>query len=341
MAFAAAVVTVFGTPVNLKTTLKTSGVYEKAVDGVIDQAKKDQGEGSAVSDVPIDDPAIQAAIKAALPADFVEQTSSQAIDGLFGWLQGKTQSPQFSIDLNTAKQKLATGVADVAYARASTLPVCTLQQLQTINPSDVDIFSLPCLPPNVNLQAERDKLANKIASGNEFLEDTTISSEDLPKDNGQTAFDKASVVPTVYQWLVRLPWILGGVAVLAAAVLVFLHDERRRGILLVGRALLVLGLVLIAIAALANFAIGKVQLQGNGTLQATLTDLVQTLSSQFNAVLTKFGAVYVVVGAVTMLALHFTKPKTLESVPVKEDNPEPAKTSATETVVEETEKPTE
>jgi hypothetical protein len=324
-AVAAAAVVVFGTPLHLKDSLKTSGIYEKAVDSIIDQAKKDQG--NQASDVPIDDPEVQAAIKNALPPEFLERTSEQAIDGIFGWLQGKTETPQFAIDLNEAKQRLANSVADTAYNRASTLPVCTTEQLQQLNPSDIDVFSLPCLPPNINLQAERDKLVDQITSGGEFLEDTTISADDLPKENGETAFDRASMVPTVYQWLVRTPWILGGLALLFGAGLVWLHDERRRGIWLVGRATLATGAVLLISALIVNYLTGQINLKDGEPIQTALVDLARNLSDLTNAVLIKFGVVYVVVGSAIMLGIHFTKPKTLDQSPVKENDTTPVDTA--------------
>lgn len=326
VAVSAAVITVFGTPTNIKDTLKNSGVYGDVVSSVIDQAKNNQtGDTKAV---PIDNPEVQAAIKNALPPDYIEQNAGQAIDGIFSWLQGRTETPQFAIDLNEAKQRLATGVADAAYSRAIGLPPCTASQLQNLDRNNIDIFTIPCLPPGVNLQAERDKLASSIASNDQVLDDATISSEDLPKENGQNVFDRADAVPTLYQWFVRSPWILAGLALVTAAGLLFLHDDRRRGLLVIGRALLVTGIILVVSALLVNYVAGTVKLTGEaGDAQAAVTDLIRTLARQFNDVLIKFGAGYALVGAGILLGLRFTRPKVLEQKPT----PNPSDTPVAET----------
>lgn len=310
-AVSAATVVAFGTQANLKDTLRDSGVYTSAVDGIIEQATKEQKTGN--EDVPIGDADVQKVIRDTLSPEFLEQTSSSAIDGIFSWLQGKTDQPEFSIELGAAKQRLANGLGDVALARASKLQPCSLEQLQTLNPNETNIFSLPCLPPGVDLQAERAKLVNQIASSDELLKDTTVSVDDLPQENGQDVFEKAEAVPTAYQWLVRLPWILGGVALLSAAALIFLHDERRRGIWLIGRALLITGVILVIFTLISNYVIAQINPGTGDIAQKIAIDVGQSFAAELNKVIVIFGVVYTLLGAAAMLGIHLTKPKTLGS----------------------------
>lgn len=318
-AVGAATVVAFGSQAGLKDTLNSSGAYDRAVDGIIEQATKEQRENG--EGVPIDDADVQKVIRDTLSPEFLEQNSSSAIDGIFGWLQGNTERPEFTIDLTETKQKLANGLGEVAFARASNLQPCTVQQLQTLDPNNTDIFSLPCLPPGVDLQTERAKLVDQIANGDEFLKDSTISADELPKENGQDVFDKAENVPTVYQWLVRLPWILGGLAVLAATALLFLHDERRRGIWVIGRTLLITGVILVIFTLVSNYIISTINPVGTDIAQKIVTDVVRSFAREINSVIIKFGVAYAVVGAAIMLGIHFTKPKTLEQTPDKENTP--------------------
>ena len=234
LAISAATVAVFGSSVGLKSTIKASGIYDKAVDGIIGQIKKDNAKQiysepkHTKDEISFDDPAMQDAVKKALPTSFLESTANGVIDGLFGWLEGKTNTPVFTIDLTESKKQLAVGIGEVAYQKALALPVCTTTQLRTINLSGLDLNNLPCLPPGINLQTERDKFVETAINSKDFLPDTTITNEDLSKTDGKTVFDQANNVPPVYQWLVKLPYILGVIGILAGLGVVFLHDERRR-----------------------------------------------------------------------------------------------------------------
>ena len=331
LATSAATVIVFGSPDPIKTAIKDSGVYDKAVDTVLSEAKRQTQAGE--SEIPLDDPGIQKAVEDALPPEFIEQTAGGAIDGLFAWLQGKTESPQFTIDLNDAKRRLATGIGEAAYAKANTLPPCTAAQLRTLDRNDLDIFNLPCVPPGLDLRAEQAKLVQQISSNNEFLQDTTVTAEDLPQQDGQNAFDQAAIVPQAYVWLVRLPWILGVLALVSATGVILLHDERRRGVWVVGRTAIAVGVVLVISSVLVNYLAGQVRPEGQNELVNLVPGIIRDLAGQFNRILITFGIGYGVAGAATMLAIRLTRPKlaseSTEPAPktegVPEPGPEPAK----------------
>jgi hypothetical protein len=179
------------------------------------------------------------------------------------------------------------------------------------------------LPPGVDLKAEQAKLVQKISSGNDVVKDATITADDLPKENGETVFDQASTAPSVYTWLVRLPWILGGLAVVSGIALLLLHDERRRGLWVVGRAMFVTGLVLTASVLLVSYLAGQVHpaVDNQNDLVTLVPDIIRSLANQVNHVLLLFGAGYAAVGAGTMLGLHLTRPKTPKPAPAAAETP--------------------
>src|SRR5690606_13812244 len=99
------------------------------------------------------------------------------------------------------KQRLATGIGEAAYTRANNLSPCTVAQLRTMDPNNLDIFNLPCVPPGVDLRAEQTKLVQEISTSDEFLEDPVVTANDLSQENGHSVFDQTSAVPTAYSWL--------------------------------------------------------------------------------------------------------------------------------------------
>lgn len=312
-ALAAAMVSVIGSPDHIKEIAKDSGLYDHAIQGVIDEAK-DANKLDGSQDVPLDDPDVQAAIKTALPPDFIEQNANQTIDGFFGWLEGRSANPEFSIDLQDAKSRVATQIADVAYDRAKTLQTCTAEQQQALGRTGIDVFTIPCVPAGTDLEAERQNLINGINDSGEVLEDPTISTTDLPRQNGETVFERLDAVPDVYAWLKRLPWILGAVAILSAALLYVLHKDKRRAFLVIARALIITGAILLLIALASRLLIEQVEPSGDA-FQATVLNLVQAVSSQLRDALVWFGGGYTLAGAGILIALHLTKPKILEQTP--------------------------
>src|SRR5690606_29947247 len=101
VATSAATVIVFGSPDRIKNSLNDSGVYDRATDSILEQITKDPSVAS--SEVPADDPEIQKVLKDTLSPEFLEQTSTSAIDGVFDWLRGQTEKPEFKIDLTATK----------------------------------------------------------------------------------------------------------------------------------------------------------------------------------------------------------------------------------------------
>ena len=319
LAVSAATVTVFGSVAGLKSNIKDSGIYDKVVDGIVSQIKKDQAKkpnnesGPANDEISIDDPAVQEVIKKALPASFLETSANDVIDGVFGWLEGNTKMPEFTIELAEPKKQLAVGIGDVAYQKALALPVCTVSQLRTLNLKDLDINNIPCLPPGINLQTERDKFVETVANSNEFLSDTTITNEDLLKSGDKNGFDQASSVPTLYQLLVKLPYIFGALGILTGLGVVLLHDDRRRGLWVVGRTVLIAGIVLLLGVAISNYVINSnsiIKLNNVSEFEETARTLARLLAGDFSRVLMMFGIPYVILGAGSMLAIRQTRPKT-------------------------------
>lgn len=318
LAMITAVVIVFGEPTQLKKTIHASRIYDKIVSSVLDQSQSSQA--NSADNIPINDPLIQQAAQAAFPPNFLEQSTNQVIDGIYGWLQGKTESPEFEIKLGDAKQRFATAVGDIAANRVSKLPICTLQQLRTQDLNNLDPFAVPCQPPGINIKAEQSKIMTSINNDENFLQDTTISADTLTKQNGQTIFDQASVAPTTFQWFTRLPYLLGGLGILAGSSMVFLHEDKRRGIWVIGRTLLFSGVVLLVGAFLAMYLANQFHIQnfgaGNTAIESSLQPIVRSLTNALNRVIYTFAGFYLLIGSTVMLTIHLTRPKQQSTNPL-------------------------
>jgi hypothetical protein len=347
-ALTAAVALTFGTPTKIKQALTKGKVYDNVVDGAIEQIQKQnsappegqEGGEPEESHIPLDNAAIEQVAHQAFPPELLQSSFEQIIDGTYHWLDGEVTQPDFKVDLSIVKQNLANAIGDEAVRHLQALPVCTPEQVRGINLAEADAFGLPCLPPGLNLEIKRQEIVAEVAGSQDFLKDPVITANNLKNDEGKTPFETLSNAPKAFQWTKRLPWIFGIAGLLAGAATVFLHDDRRRGLFVIARALLIAGVLLLVSGLITLFFLGHLPLPENvadsGKLGNTLLEVIRSLGGAFNGVLLTFAGVYTVLGAGGLLGLHFTKPKTTpekassddpKSPAPSKDKPEPPKTS--------------
>ncbi len=312
-AFTAAMAVTFGTSVKIKESLAKSGLYEHIIDSVLNQAEHDTPEQQGETGVAFDNQVVRDVAKQTVTPKIAQDTVEEVIDGTYRWLDGSVKEPDFQIDLGDLQQKLATNLADAGFKRMESLPVCTQEQLAQMSPELLtDIFSLPCRPPRLNMQAERQKILDKVSTNGELAKSSTVTTEDLRNQQGESPFQKLSKVPDAFQYLKWLPWIFLGLAILSGIGVFLLHDERRRGMFVIARTLAVAGGLLLLGALVTAYLIDKIQPtigpDEPGIQQASI-DVARLIASQLNRVLFYFGAGYGILGGGGLLGLHFTKPK--------------------------------
>lgn len=309
LAIIGAVLFVFGTPEGAKKALNDSGLYDNAVDSVLEatakEAKKESGDV-----LPLDDPAIQSAVKDAVPPELLKDSSEVIIASLYDWLNGKTEKPEFAIDLNETKTKLVDGIAGAAQSRYEGLPVCTLEQLQSVG-TDVDPFNAPCQVPGLASSSIAERVRQELLTNNEFLKDTVITADNLPKDEqGNGIADNFSAVPGIFGLIKSLPLLLGFVSLLLAVAVMFLSESKRIGLRRIGITLVGTGIFLL-IGSLIGILLfdqankpGKLVQEGN-EYNANIIKGLQSLFDGLNQGLMRYYIAYIILGTGILLTLWY------------------------------------
>ena len=293
----------FNSPENIKQAANDSNLYDSAVTNVLDSAKQ-EAEGQN-SQLPLDDPRIEAAAKNAFPPELLSQNSESIIDGVYGWLEGKTDQPQFSVDLQDAKQNFSNEVADYAQTRYEALPPCTFEQLRGLS-AEVEPFEVDCKVPGLTGTAIRDKVFSSILGSEEFLKDTTFTFDDLPKDEqGRSVTQNLAAAPDIFKLLGTLPWILGILAVIFAIGGLFFAENKRRGLKSIAITLLSTGIFLFISSLLVSWSFKQVNSTSQNPFEASLVGALITLVDKYNDALLKFIVIYVVIGAGILLSLWY------------------------------------
>ncbi|MDB5163834.1 MAG: hypothetical protein JWS12_452 [Candidatus Saccharibacteria bacterium] len=316
-----------GKPSTLKGWLKSSGIYTKVVPAVLEQSSKntDSPTGSDTS-ISFKDPNVQKIAEQAFSPQFIQQSSESAIDGSYKWLQGKTTKPQFTITVSTAKDAFANGVGNYIRNRAAKLPVCTTL------PASFDILNATCVPKGINVNTEAQKVVSQIVTSKDFLPDPTVTA-DTDKTSNNTApkplYQAQPNLPKYYRLLVLGPWIFGGLALLAAAGIIWLNEDHRRGLRKVMATLFTTGGLLLIYIAAVSYGFNKIQARltkdtsGSqvSTLKQSAITALKSASHDISRVAIIYGVVFIVIGAAVAVYLLMTRPNAPKPIkhPLAED----------------------
>lgn len=300
-------------PDKVKSIIKDSGIYSSAVSGVIEESLKEQAKDQSgeekLEDIPLDRPEIKAAAEKAFTPEFLQTSTEQFIDGTYRWLDGEVEKPDFSIDLSDAKDTLFDNIVTYAKERTETLPACEPGEI----PEEVDIFNAECVPAGFNIDSEIARVRSDLDNG-EFLEDTTLTADDIGKKEGQPAgatfTDNLAQLPRAYQNIQLAPLFLAGLAALAALMIIFASVTKRKGMRRVAITLVAAGLILLigtvaldaGLSRAQNAAIGS---EDVGAFKDNIVRFSNGVAKEIKEPYLMYGGIYAGLGALIILLQLF------------------------------------
>lgn len=309
----------FTKPDRLESWLTQSKLYDHFIATAIDQAQKsvqtDQGQGLN-SGLSLNDPGVQQAVTAAFTPQTLQNAVNTFLDANYRWLDGKTATPNFTIDLTQAKAALAANLAAYAEKRAATLPKCTtLEGAQGIDP-----LTITCLPPGITPAMIGQSAQDQIATSKDFLADPVITAQTLNQSQGQGSttekqpyYVKLSQLPKAYRVAKDIPWIVSVLSVLCGAGIVLLGSSRRRGVRRVGTLLVASGVVILALIFISKAALSAIEHRvftndAVGQLQESLVNFAHRAQNALVRVDLWFGIAFILAGVAVYLSLKFFWP---------------------------------
>lgn len=297
------VLKVVGNPTSIKHALSDSGVYNSVVANALDQA---QSSASVNNRISLTDPAVKQAAQEAFPPQVVQQSTEDVINGVYDWLNGRTEQPEFNVNLSDEKASFAEKVGQAAQQRATTLPACTSV------PTSTDPLNVSCLPRGTTPGQVGLRAKDAILSAQGFLDHPNIAPSSIKGSNSsQSIFQNEQVkkVPTRYQKAKKSPIILVILTVLVILAIIFLSSSRRRGLRRVGITLLSAGVVLLLFAWALNHVAThdvttKVQTDNKvlqSSIQKIAVDIIKIIDKNYWI----FGGIYAVLGVVALVVASF------------------------------------
>lgn len=327
-------------PARLESRLAASGIYDRLTAVALQQAEKSSSNSSDSGTISLSDPAVQQAAASVFSPALIEQSVNTFLNGNYDWLSGKKAVPDYNIDLTSAKESFAKQVGQAVQTHLTGLPVCSPQQLAQLS-IPVDPLLVNCRPITLDPRAEGDRVAQEINSNSSFLGNPVITAASLNQSSqnsdgsqagggqvnsqpSQPYYQKLSWAPEAYQIGLKLPWILGGLALLCALGIVFISLTRRRGARRIGVVLLLAGLILIGTKFLADALVNRfagiaIKDPMLSTLKQSLNGLLHKIEPPLVRGYLLFGIAFVIIAAVIFIALLRSRrqtPKSAKKTPV-------------------------
>lgn len=294
---------VFETPDNLKQALSSSGIYSTVAKNTLTQ----QTEGTA--SIPLSDPGVQEALNKALPPQYLQASSEQAIDGIYKWVKGETAKPEFSIDLAPVKASFTDNLVAYIQQKLGTLPPCA--QFSAPPTSLDEVLNLTCMPRGITTETIAENVRREAANNGLFAENTAITADTLKDPQGQPITDSLAILPELHRYFIISLFALPPLAILLAIAIIFLSVTKRLGVKKIAWTLITTGLTAVLFAVLGVWALqaGASLLGDSSSIQDKLLAVFTALAVNLRTWWFGIGAGYTVVGIILLIVLRFTRPE--------------------------------
>lgn len=227
-------------PTAIKANLEEAGVHQSLVDTIAGHV------GEQADEVPAFDQAeFEELARESLSASVVQTEVETAIDAMYAWLEGETDTPEFVLDFSEAREAFAHNTGQHMQQQLEALPTCTSV---TQFPANGSIEDLTCLPPGYDTEAEVDQYVDNALASDDFFADATVRSDELLSEID--FFNEDSPAPTAFRLLANALWPLAGALLLGGAGIVILAKNKRIGLRRVAWQLIGAGTSLLLLAVL-------------------------------------------------------------------------------------------
>lgn len=306
---------VLGTSGPLKTALAESGIYQSVVGNILEQSSKENTTTPGA--IEVNTPEIKQRIQNAFPPGDLQTNVEKMIDGTYAWLQGKTPAPSFSIDFSQNKTALADSLSGYASERLAALPPCS----PATNTAGFNALNATCLPPGLDTNTAAQQVKDDIANNKEFLDNPTITADEIKNDQGQNLTEQLQVLQRLYRSIVWGAIITALLALATAAGVIFWSAERLKGVGRVAKTVLTTGISLLLLGWIGVYLFERLTTSAlknaspQPPLQNEILQAILSLLGDFRVWWLGFGIAFVIIGGGLLFWLRL-KQKSNPSPPI-------------------------
>lgn len=220
---------------NTYETIITESLDLIALESQVDNSGETTGSlGETFDQNPyINSDAITQIMEETFTPDFVQAQFVGVIDGLYEWLDGTTDKPEFEFSLNDKKPELTERLRAEMLSQFEGLPPCTPEEYAV----DFNLIDALCRPEGISIEAEVDRFVAEFTGEEGIFSDVSFSGDDLVESEGKESGlseRQLQLGQQAYSGLQNGPLFLLAAGVIAAFVLFISSRSRFRGFSEVG-----------------------------------------------------------------------------------------------------------
>lgn len=252
-------------PEKVKGVLQRSSLYSDLPSVLYDQTTIGVEGGRA--EIPLKDPKIRQIALDVYNPEFVQSNTEKLIDGVYGWLEGKTEKPVINLDFTEKNQEFVNKISKYLKKQAVKTSLVT--------------------------PAEAEKTATR---ADNLLLENKLTAKDIKTADGEPVQDSFSNFPQSFSLAKTIPYALIVIALVLLAIIFYLSKDRTSALKRISRSLLLAG-VLIALTPFIFLFCARLLLKKSSDDEQVI-NIIRTLFEQF---MHEADKVYYITGAVIIL----------------------------------------
>jgi len=236
----------------IKGWLESPQLDEIIVDALGDSLAGGKSSGA------VDTGALTRAAKTVITPDYIGAKLSPAVDGVYDWLERKTDKPEFEILLSDKFTAVAEAISKPLASELNKLPACPADYRAPAG--EFNLLQASCIPPGADVNALVEDFKTQFMHSAAEGGDIKITGDSLGLTPG--AYRE---VPTLYGYFKILPFLMLGLALGFAGLAIALDDSKYRGVKRVAQSFIAAGLMSAAgfwLVGRADYALRKAHFGG-------------------------------------------------------------------------------
>lgn len=281
---------IFANPDSIKQLVERSKAYDNFVDVALGELAK---APESANTVPLDDPEVQKIIEQSFSPQVLQSSFEEFIDGSYGWLEGDTPTPQFTIDFTKSKKNMAKGLGAYAEKKAAKLPPCSFSQI----PDNVNYFELKCIPPGIRADKIGEMVAADLSKDQNFLANPKLTANNINGEGDKAALFQSTALKDRFSLMKSLVWILLPLAIVLTLGAILLSPDIREGLKRVGKSYISVGVLVAVTPIIMKLLLPKVS-NGLGANEGIFDQIALPLVNEF---IVKASVIYFIYGGLLLL----------------------------------------
>lgn len=242
---------------NPKQWVADSGIYENAAEVLVDAFPTPESTDTIENPLDLDIPSLTDDL---VTPEFAQETIEAAIDGVYDFLEGKTESLTFSLGLDSFQEKYGDFIGEMASSQfgeeigdLNSLPACTEEQAAQLDAGNFEAIAEPCLPPNIDLDSIFKGTLENFQSEESFLPGEQVG--DQFQFSPEINIEKDILEQAQWIWSIvqTLPLILGISLLVLIPLIIVITPTIKKGLNIVGSTGILVGLTTLGVSLLYRF----------------------------------------------------------------------------------------